>query len=150
LYGPSSHGVGSGFLDSADAKASQRKSTSQCRGVAREGAAMNLPRDARRNPSVPQAARTARSHRTGADGMRSLSARDRQGEVHFLLQRVAGGVYVEREAMPRRGLHTVQSILFDDPDSFMRWCDSDPVRFEHPVLHTNLKRYASELLRHPA
>jgi hypothetical protein len=150
LYGPSSQGVGCGFLDSAEAKASQRKGTTQCRGVAREGAAMNVPRDARRNPLVPQSARTARSQRTGADGTRSLSARDRHGEVHFLLQSVAGGVYVEREAMPRRGLHTVQSILFDDPDSFMRWCDSDPVRFEHPVLHTNLKRHVSELLQHRA
>jgi hypothetical protein len=149
LYGPSSQGFGC-FLDSADTKPSQRKSTSQCRGVAREGEAMNGPRDARRNPSVPRSERTARSQRTSADGMRSLSARDRQGEVRFLVQRVAGGVYVEREAMPRRGLHTLQSILFDDTDSFMRWCDSDPVRFEYPVLHTNLKRYASELLRHRA
>lgn len=109
------------------------------------------PREATRvTKSVRQSARTGRSHRTSADGMRSLSARDRQGEVHFLLQRVAGGVYVEREAMPRRGLHTVQSILFEDADSFVRWCDSDTLRFEHPLVHTQLRQHGCELLRHHA
>ena len=28
-----------------------------------------------------------------------------------------------------------------------RWCDNDPVRFEHPLLHVNLKRDADELWR---
>ena len=76
-----------------------------------------------------------------------MNASGRGGEVQFILQRVIGGLYVEREETPRRGLHTVQAILFDGNDDFRRWCDGDPSRFEHPLLHTGLKRIGDDLLR---
>ena len=89
---------------------------------------------------------------TGRDGAaaknaRSLHAQGRQGEIRFYLERVAGGLYVEREEIPRRGLQTSQSAHFNDADSFRRWCDDDPVRFAHPVLHVQLKRDADDLWR---
>ena len=77
----------------------------------------------------------------------SLHAKGRQGEVHFFLQRVSGGLYVEREQIPGRGLRTLQSVHFIDAVAFNRWCDNDPVRFEHPVLHVSLKRDGDELWR---
>ena len=80
-------------------------------------------------------------------GARTLSAEGRRGEVRFFLQRVAGGLYVEREEIPRRGLRTQQSVQFADAEHFERWCDNDPIRFEHPLLHVNLKRDADELWR---
>ena len=80
-------------------------------------------------------------------GARTLSAEGRRGEVRFFLQRVAGGLYVEREEIPRRGLRTQQAIRFTDAERFKRWCDNDPVRFEHPLLHSHLKRDAEELWR---
>ena len=82
-----------------------------------------------------------------ADDIRSLKATGQKGEVSFFLQRVAGGLYVEREEIPRRGLRTVQSVHFTDPAAFNRWCEGDPVRFEHPLLHVNLKRDAEALWR---
>lgn len=81
------------------------------------------------------------------EGSRSLSAEGLKGEVRFFLQRVAGGLYVEREEFPRRGLRTQQSVQFADAEHFRRWCDNDPVRFEHPLLHVNLKRDADDLWR---
>ena len=78
---------------------------------------------------------------------RSLRAQGRAGEIRFYLERVAGGIYVEREEIPKRGLQTSQSAHFNDAESFRRWCDDDPVRFEHPVLHVQLKRDADDLWR---
>ena len=80
-------------------------------------------------------------------GSRTLSAEGRRGEVRFFLQRVAGGLYVEREENPQRGLRTQQSVQFADAEHFKRWCDNDPIRFEHPLLHVSLKRDADELWR---
>lgn len=80
-----------------------------------------------------------------ANNCRSLSAQGRQGTVRFFLQRVEGGLYVEREEIPKRGPHNTQSIAFPDSDSFERWCDDDPVRFEHPLLYVQLKREAGDL-----
>ena len=82
-----------------------------------------------------------------ADDIRSLKATGHKGEVNFFLQRVAGGLYVEREEIPRRGLRTVQSVHFTDSAAFHRWCEGDPVRFEHPLLHVSLKRDGDDLWR---
>ena len=87
------------------------------------------------------------TNRTTPNNTRTLSAEGRRGEVRFFLQRVAGGLYVEREEIPRRGLRTQQSVEFSGAEHFKRWCDNDPIRFEHPLLHVNLKRDADELWR---
>ena len=92
----------------------------------------------------PMAASTGN---TPADALacRVLSARGRHGELRYLLRRVADGLYVEREDIPQRGLHTVQALQFEDPSRFTRWCDDDPARFEHPHLHVSLKHDADLL-----
>lgn len=89
----------------------------------------------------------AATNGTAPNSTRTLSAEGRRGEVRFYLQRVAGGLYVEREEIPRRGLRTQQSVQFADAEHFQRWCDNDPIRFEHPLLHGNLKRDADALWR---
>ena len=81
---------------------------------------------------------------------RSLKATSRQGEIHFSLQRVVGGLYVEREDIPWRGLRTMQSVQFSDAVGFNRWCDADPIRFDHPLLHIALKRDGDDLWRNAA
>jgi hypothetical protein len=80
-----------------------------------------------------------------ADTCRSLRTQGRQGTVLFFLQRVTGGLYVERDENPKHGLRNIQSITFPDADSFKRWCDDDSVRFEHPLLYVQLKREGDEL-----
>jgi hypothetical protein len=96
---------------------------------------------------VPGDATGAATSGAASKSARTLSAEGRRGEVRFFLQRVAGGLYVEREEIPRRGLRTQQSVQFADAEHFKRWCDSDPIRFEHPLLHVSLKRDADELWR---
>ena len=74
-----------------------------------------------------------------------IGAEGHAGSVQFRLQRTAGGLYVEREDIPRPGLHTVQSLVFGDAASFERWCNDDTVRFKHPLLHAQVKRAGGEL-----
>jgi hypothetical protein len=75
----------------------------------------------------------------------SLHGRSLRGELWFRLQHHQGGLYVEREEIPRRGLRQLQSMHFREVRDFERWCDDDPARFEHPRLHVDLKRDASVL-----
>lgn len=72
--------------------------------------------------------------------VRRSSAQGRKGELQFFLQRIAGGLYVEREETPRLGIGTHLALCFIDRVSFERWCDDDAVRFEDPRLHQCLKR----------
>jgi hypothetical protein len=89
---------------------------------------------------------TASAGRSTSDPCsRSLQARSQRGELRFRLQYHQGGLYVEREDLPSRGLHCVQSMHFRDVRQFERWCDGDPTRFEHPLLHIALKRDAQAL-----
>jgi hypothetical protein len=76
---------------------------------------------------------------------RRSSARGQQGAVHFFLQRVKGGLYVEREEIPRHGVRVCQSLLFKERVHFERWRDDDPVRFDHPLLYRQIQRDAEAL-----
>ena len=58
---------------------------------------------------------------------------------------MAGGLYVEREETPRRGIRTQLAMCFADRVSFEHWCNDDVARFEHPVLHQRLRRDAEAL-----
>jgi hypothetical protein len=94
----------------------------------------------RRFAQAPPARRTPSDPRS-----RSLGAYGARGELRFRLQYHQGGLYVEREEMPCRGLHCVQSMHFRDVGQFERWCDGDPARFMYPLLHLALKRDAQAL-----
>lgn len=76
---------------------------------------------------------------------RHLVARGHCGLVQFNLQRVTGGIYVEREDIPARGPHVTQSVTFTAVCDFERWCNEDPIRFEYPLLHARLRREGCEL-----
>jgi hypothetical protein len=76
---------------------------------------------------------------------RRSSAQEQQGAVHFFLQRVNGGLYVEREEIPRHGIRVCQSLLFNQRAHFERWRSDDPVHFEHPLLYRQLQRDAAAL-----
>lgn len=99
--------------------------------------------------TVPRESMGTANDGAAPTGARTLSAQGREGEIRFFLQRVSGGLYVEREEIPRRGLRTQQSIEFDNAEHFRRWCDNDPIRFEHPLLHVKLKRDADDLWSDP-
>ncbi|MEF7612646.1 hypothetical protein V4F39_01905 [Aquincola sp. MAHUQ-54] len=92
-----------------------------------------------------------RSERVGVEGhqasahVRIMSAEGRDGVLRFVLRRVAGGLYVEREELPRRGTRTSISVEFKDREGFERWCSDDPSRFNSPLLHRQVCRSADEL-----
>ena len=78
---------------------------------------------------------------------RRLSTRGRHGALEFRLCRLARGLYVEREDHPCRGLRTLEVACFAQAREFERWCDDDPVRFDHPQLYVQLRREADTLWR---
>jgi hypothetical protein len=69
-----------------------------------------------------------------------LKARTRQGEVSFLLRPIPGGLHVEREAIPPRGLRCKEIVQFTDRQHFLLWYQPDELRFDHPLLHNSLLR----------
>lgn len=75
----------------------------------------------------------------------AFSVRSDDGVVAVALQRTSGGVFVER-VIQRPGIaRVVQAFVFPDAGSFHRWCDADMARFEYPLLHSRLGRYADRL-----
>lgn len=89
--------------------------------------------------------RTGASGQPGNEAVRIASAEGRDGVLRFVLRRVAGGLYVEREEHPRKGTHTSISIEFADRGEFERWHSDDTCRFQSPLLHRRVRRDADEL-----
>jgi hypothetical protein len=87
----------------------------------------------------------ANGHDDNGARVRIASAEGREGVIRFVLRRVAGGLYVERDELPRKGTRTSISIEFTDREGFGRWCDGDPSRFDSPLLHQRVRRAADEL-----
>jgi hypothetical protein len=66
------------------------------------------------------------------------------GAVRFVLCRVAEGLYVRRELRRQRSGRVIQAVVFRSPEAFARWRAADALRFEHPLLHAELERAATE------
>jgi hypothetical protein len=66
--------------------------------------------------------------------------------VEFALAAVDGGLFVERVRHLQGTARVIQSALFPDSTSFVRWCDADSARFDYPLVHVQLKRRGSDLL----
>jgi hypothetical protein len=72
--------------------------------------------------------------------------RSDDGLIEFALHDVGGKLAVER-VHARHGASRVEQVtMFSDWGSFERWCDSDAVRFDYPLVHTHLKRHGAEIL----
>lgn len=68
------------------------------------------------------------------------------GAVAFTLHAVPEGLFVERTQRRPLGALVTVAMVFERRDAFARWCDGDPVRFDHPMLHNHLRRHGDELL----
>jgi len=68
------------------------------------------------------------------------------GAVSYALTPRHPGLQVDRTTRSRTDLHVSQTIVFSDREAFDQWCDSDPVRFQQPLLHAQLKKQGGELL----
>ena len=95
-----------------------------------------------RRQSAPVAAE-AKEQRTGT-GERTLASRD--ATVAFAMRATAFGLLIERTQRQAVGTRLVQTMVFDDQKAFDRWCDSEPMRFEDPMLYDRLRREGHEAL----
>jgi hypothetical protein len=81
-----------------------------------------------------------------ADRHGARIARSPDGILVVAMQRVRGGIFVEREVQRTGAARVVQSIVFATASSFHRWCDADVARFDYPLLYSRLRHDADELL----
>lgn len=68
------------------------------------------------------------------------------GKVCYLLTEVHGGLQVERTISDRTSLQMSQLLFFAGRQPFDQWCDTDPIRFEQPLLHQQLRQEGLRLL----
>jgi hypothetical protein len=68
------------------------------------------------------------------------------GKVSYALTSTCPGLQVERTTLGRSDLLVSQTLFFSDREAFDRWCDTDPIRFQQPLLHAQLKQRGGELL----
>lgn len=68
------------------------------------------------------------------------------GTLAFTVVPTATGLLVERSCCPTAGPRTALTMVFEDGAGFDRWCDSEPVRFDDPKLHEQLRREGHEVL----
>ena len=87
--------------------------------------------------------------RTGhSDDELTLTSED--GTLTFRLKRIDGRLHMERSRRRARSSAVVQVTDFGDESSFIRWCESDRLRFTYPLLFANLKRSGRALFSRPA
>jgi hypothetical protein len=75
---------------------------------------------------------------------RTLLSQDHS--VTFTLRATSLGLLIERTQSQPLGARLVQTMVFEDPDAFDRWCASEPIRFEDPVLYDQLRREGHDAL----
>src|SRR5690606_17235608 len=56
------------------------------------------------------------------------------GTVTFLLRATSYGLLMERTQRQASGMRLVQTMVFDDVNSFDRWCAVEPLRFDDGLL----------------
>lgn len=91
----------------------------------------------RRRPSATNGASTSQSVRVVSSADLTLS---------FAMHPAARGMLVERTHCRSPGPRIVLQMLFDSPERFDRWCASEPVRFNDPMLFDQLCRHGHEVL----
>ena len=69
------------------------------------------------------------------------------GQIRVALHRNACGVLLEIEDRRSNGPHVVVVTAFTGASSFEDWCINDPLRFEMPIVHQQIRREAEALWR---
>lgn len=63
----------------------------------------------------------------------------------FQLSARPSGIAVQRSERRAGGGQVTQSLRFADETAFVRWCESDALRFAYPLLFSKLTRSGCEL-----
>jgi hypothetical protein len=72
--------------------------------------------------------------------------RSHDGRICFALRVCDGGLYAERQQIDPSAGRLVQSVLFKDEASFVRWCEADAAKFSYPLVCGRMRRAGCELL----
>lgn len=125
---------------------------------------VSLPRGKRRQDRIDEPARPLGAKRTAlhlrrqcngteraakrrpASGADALILASTDGSIEFILRASQNGLLVQRTQRQAAGTRLVQCMVFGEPGSFARWCESEPMRFENPVLYDRLRRQGHEAL----
>jgi hypothetical protein len=75
-----------------------------------------------------------------------ITSASADGVIAFRLVPRAKGIHVERIQLRTGSARVIQSMLFQDDQSFIRWCDADQLKFSYPLVYANLRRNGSALL----
>lgn len=140
------HPTASAALNSADNDEAQTpKGTRSHAPIAIDGPARPLgSKQAALHRRRQSARRTTRRRVTTTPDGTSLTTPD--GSVTFLLHASPQGLLIERSQREAHGTNLCQSIVFTGPDTFERWCASEPLRFKDPVLYGLLRRQGHDVL----
>ncbi|HEU4459990.1 MAG TPA: hypothetical protein VFR90_12780 [Methylibium sp.] len=71
------------------------------------------------------------------------------GALAYVLQAIPSGLYVEQTLRRPLQAHLVHHMLFRSAENFAHWCEHEPVRFDHPIVFSRLRKQGDELLRRP-
>lgn len=103
-------------------------------------AALQIRRQRASHPTARDAAKNTRADSGG------LLLASRDTTVAFTLRATVVGLLIERTQRHPVGARLVQTMVFADAATFERWCASEPMRFEDPVLYDQLRREGHEAL----
>ena len=91
-----------------------------------------------------QAVRDSAGYADATDTPQRWTLSTNDGALTFVLISSESGLCIERTLRRPIDTHLCQYMVFADAASFLRWCDSDPVRFTHPLLYARLLRHGHE------
>jgi hypothetical protein len=74
-----------------------------------------------------------------------LESRSPDGRVSFTLRSRDGELYAERQEIDPTVGRLVQSVVFKDEASFVRWCEADNAKFEYPLVCARIRRKGCDL-----
>lgn len=98
----------------------------------------------RRQRTAGPVVRPAAKDRANQQDDRTLVSKD--ASVTFTLRATTLGLLIERAQGQHLGARLVQTMVFAEAGSFERWCASEPIRFDDPVLYDQLRREGHEAL----
>lgn len=88
-----------------------------------------------------------RTQSTLIDSQGALIVSSDDGAVSYRLIRTRFGLCVERARQHQHGnARLVHTANFGDTDRFLKWCDSDSVRFDYPIVSSTIRREGGTLL----
>lgn len=79
--------------------------------------------------------------------VRSAAISGSTGAVTATLHKRGHRILLELDERRPDGCRVVVVTTFSDSTSFESWCANDPLRFEQPIVHRELRRKAEELWR---